>query len=150
MLSRQMEKNCEQRPKILVADRNPNIRSFLKRELSSEGYEVIPVADGRELVEAISREDCPSLLVIDIDLPLMEGTEILAVISNRVPSLSVIIHTNLSELRDDPLCRNALSFIEKGDDIRDLKAAIRKVFATEHQPSRYTGSLTALRRNAGD
>ncbi|MBW1735552.1 MAG: response regulator [Deltaproteobacteria bacterium] len=110
--------------RVLIADRNANIRSLLKRELEAEGYQVELVKDGQELMKRVSREDCPHLLIIDPNLPLIHGEAILTMLTNRLPPLAVILHTNLTELVNHPFAMEAWVFIEKGENLDKLKTAI--------------------------
>ena len=113
-----------QRFRIIVADRNTNIRNLLKRELEAEGYQVELVKDGQELMKRINREDCPHLLIIDPNLPLIHGEAIFTMLTNRLPPLAVILHTNLTEFMNHPFAMEAWVFIEKGEDLDKLKTAI--------------------------
>jgi CheY-like chemotaxis protein len=57
---------------ILVVDDSADTREVLRRTLASEGYSVIEAADGREAVEIAARA-CPHLILMDLNLPVMDG-----------------------------------------------------------------------------
>lgn len=62
--------------KILVVEDNPSIRFLLEELLGGEGYAVVSAADGRAGLEA-ARRDRPDLVLLDVNLPVMDGTELI-------------------------------------------------------------------------
>ncbi|GIF41781.1 SpoIIE family protein phosphatase [Actinoplanes xinjiangensis] len=58
--------------RILVADDNSDMRSYLRRLLSDQGWQVELVPDGRAALEAIHRFP-PDLLLTDVMMPRMDG-----------------------------------------------------------------------------
>lgn len=61
-----------QQPKILVADDSRSVRAVLRRTLSAAGYDVILASDGLEAVRSAQR-DQPDLVILDIQMPEMDG-----------------------------------------------------------------------------
>lgn len=61
--------------RILTVDDNPIVRADLRLMLEDEGYEVVP--DARDGVEAVdlAREHKPDLVLIDLNLPRLDGVE---------------------------------------------------------------------------
>ena len=82
---------------ILIADRNPHIREFLRRELISAGYRVQLAKDGREVLRMTDADEPPELLILDLDMPYVNGLTILEELQNRKSPLPVVIHTFLTE-----------------------------------------------------
>ena len=110
---------------ILIADRNPNIREFLRRELISAGYRVQLAKDGREVLRMTRIDDSPDLLILDLEMPHVNGLEILEQLQDRGPMLPVVIHTFLTEYANHPAVQKAAAFVEKtGNNIDNLKAVI--------------------------
>ena len=60
---------------ILVVDDDPPVRTLLSRVLQTEGYEIISTQDGMEAVESI-RGQRPALIILDINLPKLNGFEV--------------------------------------------------------------------------
>lgn len=54
--------------KLLVADDSVTIQKVIKLALSSEGYDILAVSDGREAIRAI-QEERPDVVLIDVALP---------------------------------------------------------------------------------
>lgn len=68
--------DVSQEVRILVVDDDPNILTALSQMLGSRGYKVIGAKDGLEaLVRA--RDDIPSLIVLDLYMPEMDGFEVI-------------------------------------------------------------------------
>ena len=110
---------------ILIADRNPHIREFLRRELISAGYRVQLAKDGREVLRMTRVDDSPDLLILDLEIPHVNGLEILEQLQDRGPMLPVVIHTFLTEYANHPAVQKAAAFVEKtGNNIDNLKAVI--------------------------
>ena len=66
---------------ILVVDDDDDVRNMLCAVLSAEGYPTVAAADG---VEALShmRRNPPSLLVVDMMMPRMDGEELIRAMAN--------------------------------------------------------------------
>jgi len=71
------QEDKEQQPfKILVADDMPDNRTLLSRYLQSEGYSYIAAIDGEDALEK-TRSEMPDLILLDINMPKMDGFEFL-------------------------------------------------------------------------
>ena len=60
--------------KILVIEDNEMNRDMLTRRLERRGYEVIVAADGEEGISKV-KSDHPDLVLMDMDLPILDGWE---------------------------------------------------------------------------
>ena len=63
--------------KILVVDNERDILFVLKARLSAEGYSVITADNGEEGIR-LAKEKFPDLIILDITMPGMDGTEVAA------------------------------------------------------------------------
>ena len=63
-----------QPPLIFVADDDAIVRQLIARTLQTAGFVVRAFADGRELLDAM-QADAPDLLVLDVDMPRLDGFE---------------------------------------------------------------------------
>lgn len=66
-------------PKILVVDDEIDILTLLEYNLEKAGFKVISASDGPEAIESAKRER-PNLIILDIMLPSMEGTDVCKVL----------------------------------------------------------------------
>ena len=75
--------------KILVVDAEESISTLLKYNFIQAGYEVVTAFDGEEALNVVKQEN-PSLIVLDIMLPKIDGVEVCRTIReqrNQVPIL---------------------------------------------------------------
>ena len=61
--------------KILYIEDDPASRRLVQRVLDNKGYDVVLAADGLEGI-SMARQHCPNLILMDINLPSMDGREI--------------------------------------------------------------------------
>jgi DNA-binding NtrC family response regulator len=71
--------------KILVVDDHPSNIKVLRTRLSSDGYEVITAANGREALEKCQTEN-PDLVLLDVMMPGMDGYETCRKMKKSLPT----------------------------------------------------------------
>jgi len=110
---------------ILIADRNPHVREFLKREMIITGYRVRLAKSGQEVLKQIYSYEPLDLLILDPDLPDTEETTLLKALENRVPKLPVVFHAFKSDDTDPSTLLEGAFFVEKtGNSIEQLKRVV--------------------------
>ena len=110
---------------IMIADRNRNVRWFLRREFEAEGYLVILAKDGREVLKMTRVGAVPDLLILDLDMPYVDGVKILEQLQDKEPSMPIVIHTTSLEYEGHSAVRKAAAFMEKtGNNIDHLKQLV--------------------------
>lgn len=77
-----------QQARILVVDDEPDILKLLEYNLKRSGFQVILAKDGPEAIEA-ARANRPDLVLLDIMLPDMEGTEVLRRLKSMEATASI-------------------------------------------------------------
>lgn len=114
---------------ILIADRNPNVRELLKRELFAEGYHVHLARSGREVMDCVDQPTrSPDLVIVDPDLPDMGEVSLLELIRERRPDLPVVVHTFLAEYINHPIVLSSAAVVEKdGRHVDRLKEVVEEV-----------------------
>jgi len=118
---------------ILIGDRNPHVREFLRREMEAEGYHVQLAKNGREILKGIYRTDRLDLVILDLDLPDMDDLDVLGGLENRLPNLPVVIHTYRSEYMNHPGVLGIATVVEKtGKSIDDLKRVVTEILRKTH------------------
>jgi CheY-like chemotaxis protein len=80
--------NTTARRQILVVENDAAIRTMLVDLLEDEGYAVIPVADGKRALETL-REQRPTVVILDLMLPVMSGWEFLSEARDLLARLKV-------------------------------------------------------------
>jgi len=113
---------------ILIADRNRNVREFLKREMMAEGYRVHLAKSGREVLEWAYKQEILDLVILDLDLPDRSDVAILEKLEDRIPTLPVVIHAFLSDYENPPAVLNAAALVEKeGNSVERLKKVVSEI-----------------------
>lgn len=112
--------------KILVVDDEKNIRSLYEKELQEEGYEVVLASTAREALERFVA-DRPSLVVLDIRMPGMDGLEALGKLLAEDPKVPVILNSAYSSYKDNFLSWSADAYVVKSADLTELKATIKRL-----------------------
>ena len=123
---------------IMIADRNRNVRWFLRREFEEEGYLVILAKDGREVLKMTRVGPVPDLLILDLDMPYVDGVKILEQLKDKKPSIPIVIHTTSLEYEGHSAVREAAAFMEKtGNNVSQLKELVEETLRRFY-PHRFT------------
>ena len=78
---------------LLIADRNPHVRKYLKREFSGPACNVRTAEKAEAVLADIYGAAGPDLLIVDPDLPDTPGEALLKNLIDRLPPLTIIVHT---------------------------------------------------------
>lgn len=110
---------------ILVCDDERDIVSALRIYLESEGYGVVEACNGREALDALSRESI-QLVLMDVMMPEMDGISAMVEI-RRVSNVPVILLTAKGEDTDKVLGLNvgADDYITKPFNVVEMLARVR-------------------------
>jgi chemosensory pili system protein ChpA (sensor histidine kinase/response regulator) len=84
---------------ILVVDDNPDTNEALVRLLQLRGYEVRGAFDGAEALGYLRDGLEPSVIVLDLRMPIMDGHELLRVLAAdpRLARFPVVVYSSVSE-----------------------------------------------------
>ena len=119
---------------ILIADKNRHIREFVQRELRSEGYKTQLANDGREVLHQLQHEP-PDLIILDLEVPYVDGTAILECLQKSKQDIPVIVHAFSPTEMNTSNIRYPIVFIEKGGNTIDgLKAEVARLLGKAPPP----------------
>ncbi|MFH0728275.1 MAG: sigma 54-interacting transcriptional regulator [Pseudomonadota bacterium] len=106
-------------PLILIVDDEPVIRESVSVYLQDSGFEVIEANNGKAGL-AVFREKKPDLMLLDLRMPVMDGLEVLTVVTRESSDTPVIVISGAGVLQDavEALRLGAADFITK--PIRDM------------------------------
>jgi DNA-binding NarL/FixJ family response regulator len=101
--------------KILLIDDEPHVRKYVGLLARGLGSPVIIEADNGELALALYAKESPDLVLLDVNLPGMDGLQILAAIVALDPDAVVVMLTSLANRQtiDECLRLGATSYIRK-------------------------------------
>lgn len=116
---------------ILIIDDNPEILESLSLILKSE-YRVFTASNGSAALSAIERNET-SLVILDLQMPEMDGLELLRRIRQINENVAVLIMTGHSCHDWAKRCAdlNVQGYFEKPYDIDALASRVRKLLATD-------------------
>jgi two-component system, chemotaxis family, chemotaxis protein CheY len=111
--------------RILVVDDDESIRQIVRLCLSDEGYEVFEASNGEEALEALSTFR-PSLILLDLRMPVMDGWEF-ARRYGTLPGPHVPIVAFVAALNAEQECADldAAGILAKPFDLDELLHAVR-------------------------
>ncbi len=114
--------------KILVVDDEPQIRRVMRTSLSKHGYEVIDARSGKEALARL-REELPDLVLLDLNLPGIQGLEACRMIraSSEVPIIILSVR-NTEKDKVQALDAGADDYVTKPFSTEELLARIRAAF----------------------
>jgi two-component system cell cycle sensor histidine kinase/response regulator CckA len=75
--------------RILVADDEPGVRSFLRKVLEGAGYEVMEAANGKEALQKV-RAGGVDMLITDLVMPEQEGIETIMALRGEAAGIGII------------------------------------------------------------
>ncbi len=110
---------------LLIVDRNPHIRNFLKREFQSEGYNIQLAKNSRELMGLIYSPAPIDLVIIDPDIPDVNQLKLFKSLEDRVPTLPFVIHSDLLDYLESTSHISKATFVPKrGSSSETLKDVV--------------------------
>lgn len=114
--------------RILVVEDEPGLQQLYKLELEEVGHQVKLCADGESAVAA-AKDEGFDLVVLDIKLPKMDGTEVLHELKKRDRGLPVILNSAYATYKNDFSNWLADEFVVKSADLSELKSKIELLLA---------------------
>ena len=117
---------------ILIADRNPNVRELLKREMMLEGYKIRLAKDSREVLELVFGREPLDLLILDPDLPDAGEVEIYEKLGDRIPQIPVVLHSFGTDNVNHQKSLIIAALVEKqGNSVEHLKKVVSELLDPE-------------------
>ena len=115
----------ERQMRVLIVDDQRPTRRGLKALLSlSPQVEVVgEAADGQESVDLVA-ERHPDVVLMDVQMPVMDGLEATRRIKSQWPEVKVVALTMHANYRSQALAAGADAFLLKGCTAEELQAAI--------------------------
>ncbi|MFG1299754.1 response regulator [Xanthobacter sp. V3C-3] len=120
------------KPKVLIADDEPNIVISLEFMMKREGFEVIVARDGAQALEVIRREH-PRLVLLDATMPGMSGFDVCEAVRADAEVASTRIVMLTAKGRETDMARGvgagADAYVTKPFSTRDLVQKVKDLLA---------------------
>jgi DNA-binding response OmpR family regulator len=114
--------------RILVIEDDRNVRDVVATYLRRVGHDVLEAADGKRALSAIAADDI-DLVITDINMPEMDGIEVITALRKSAPGAPVIamsggglVHKQL--LLDTARMLGAVHTLAKPFELEDLRKAV--------------------------
>jgi CheY-like chemotaxis protein len=127
--------------RILVVEDDDDVRNVLQELLAEEGYSTAGMPNGRVALEWLrSSPDVPSLILLDLMMPHMDGWEFLVRVDQeatlrKVPIAIMSAHPSVRSALDDPAAPlGAFFLLPKPIDLKRLLAIIDTVVPPPKAP----------------
>lgn len=113
--------------RILLVDDEPSILSVLNTLLSAEGYDVVPAIGGEKAKELLLSQNF-DLMISDIRMSPINGMELLRMVHDERPNLSVIMLTAYGSVETaiESLKLGAFDYITKPFKVDELLITIKR------------------------
>jgi response regulator RpfG family c-di-GMP phosphodiesterase len=111
----------------LVVDDEEKVRDVVARVLVGEGFECRQAGSAADAVALLEREPF-DLAILDIQMPVADGTQLLAEIRLRWPDTAAVMVTGVSDVRTAVTCltHGAMDYVAKPFEIDEVRARVRQ------------------------
>jgi CheY-like chemotaxis protein len=98
-------------PTVMVVEDYDDTRALLKSILERKGFRVVEAVNGREAVERAASE-CPDLILMDLDLPILDGIEA----TNRIRQMGALCAVPIVAITAYPMSYTRVKAFAQGCD----------------------------------
>jgi len=119
--------------KILIVEDDPLISRMYQKIFTFEGHEVVTAGDGEEGL-VLARSDHPTLILLDVMMPKLNGLEVLERLKAdpELEKIPVVMLTNLSSEKDaeTALSKGAVKYIIKSEyEPKEIADMVKEILA---------------------
>jgi DNA-binding response OmpR family regulator len=122
--------NDTDRPLVLVADDDADIRALVTFRLERAGYDVVAASDGEEALR-LAREQTPDLAVLDVMMPKLTGDEVTRQIRGDEATQRMPVILLTARVQEEDVARGfeagADDYIKKPFSPQELRARVQAV-----------------------
>ena len=86
-----LERQSQPLRRVLVVDDHPSFRRCVRALLTSEGFEVVAEAEDGESALELAAQLYPDLVLLDIQLPGINGFDVVTRLHERDPELAIVL-----------------------------------------------------------
>ncbi len=132
--------------RILIAEDDQTLGKFVREGLENEHYRVDVSTDG-EQARAAALDSEYDVVILDLNLPRLDGVSILRQLRVKKPSTPVLVLTQRSRVEDRVQCLDmgADDYLPKPFSFTELSARIRALLRRSHLPSENVLQISDLK-----
>jgi len=113
---------------LLIVDDQSGIRLLLSEVFQREGYETYLAKDGIEALQLV-KEVQPDCILLDMEMPGLNGAEVLKKIKSEWPKIPVMMMTAHAEVElSDDILEDIVCLFTKPFDIFEVRDTVKQVF----------------------
>lgn len=117
---------------VLVVDDEPSIRDAISEILQLDGYSVVTASNGAEALRIVDQGP-PSLVLLDMRMPVLNGWDFARVLKERQVTLPIVVITAATDARAWAEEINAVDFLAKPFDLVDLLSTVERILPPTSQ-----------------
>ena len=110
---------------ILLVEDNDNQRSLYEESFLDEGYDILSAANGKSAL-SLFRKHRPTLVILDILLPDIDGITVMERMLEIDPNQLIIIHSAYSSPVNDFVTSFAQAYVMKSGNLEALTTIVRQ------------------------
>lgn len=117
-----------QSPLIMVVDDQAGVRRLVEEVFRQAGYRVKGAAHGQEALRLVGEEP-PSLAILDVKMPVMDGLDTLRALRRILPDLPVVMMTAVGDGHQaaEAVSLGARELITKPFDVFHLRSLAKSI-----------------------
>jgi DNA-binding response OmpR family regulator len=121
--------------RILIAEDDAPLATFIAKAFKSEDHLTEVAASGEDALQKLQKMKY-DLLILDLNLPVISGSEVLSRIRGRDPDIPILILTATDEVAERVACLDAGAddYLTKPFSFSELSARIRAVLRRKNSP----------------
>ncbi len=132
------EQQSKRKQVVLIADDSSTVRKFVTFSLASQNLEVVTAVDGMDALEKISQTPQVDLIIVDLNMPNMDGFEFIQNVRGSELHRNVPIIILSSERGEESKRRGkevgADAYIEKPFDAKNIEYQVSKFLDIKKKP----------------
>jgi CheY-like chemotaxis protein/anti-sigma regulatory factor (Ser/Thr protein kinase) len=115
---------------LLIVDDSPTQLAQMRMVLEGDGFEIQTACDGLDAIASIDKK-MPKVVITDLQMPNMNGLELVEALKEKTPSLPVILTTSQGSeaIAAEALQKGAASYVPKRDMMTWLGPTVRQVMS---------------------
>jgi CheY-like chemotaxis protein len=116
---------------LLVVDDDADLREVVANAIQRDGLRVVEAADGREALDRILACGLPTLILLDMNMPVMDGWQLAAELKARsLTGAPIVVITAAHDAEKSATEIGAAAFIGKPFDLKSLRSTVERVLLT--------------------